>query len=149
MKETPFRFRLSSVLRLARVHEDEGQRLLATEVAAEAWARGRADACAEAYAACASPGPAGGGYALTAVADFKARAASAALRAEALRLAQAESRVAGERLGAARDEVVGRVRRRRSLEELEDRHRTLHAEEAGRAAQRSLDELVSTRRRAR
>lgn len=149
MKQTPFRFRLGSVLRLARVHEDEGQRLLATEVAAEAWARGRAEACAEAYAACTWPGSHGEGYAPTAVADFTARAANAALRAEALRRAQAESRVAGERLSAARDEVISRVRRRRSLEELEDRHRTVHAEEAGRAVQRSLDELVSSRRRAR
>lgn len=140
MNEAPFRFRLRSVLRVARAHEQAAQRAMAVETAAEDRARAHAAVCAEAYAAVPA-------HDQPASADaFRHRAATAALRAEALRNAEAATAEAGERLAAARDEVLSTVSRRRSLEELEERHRSAHALYAARAAQRSLDDLAAVRR---
>lgn len=145
MSETPFRFRLRSVLRVAKADEDAAQRAMAAEAAAEDRARAHTASCAEAYAACTAG--AAGGQPPTPADAFRRQAATASLRAEALRHAEAASVAAGRRVDAARDEVLASVTRRRSLEELEERHRSVHALYAARAAQRSLDDLAAVRRR--
>jgi len=77
--------------------------------------------------------------------DFKGRRQRAALRADQALLADENLREMLEAEIAARDQLRGAVRRRRSLEKLEGRRLAVQAGLAAHAAQRSLDELATMR----
>lgn len=134
-----FRFRLAPVLRVARLREDAERARLAAAAAEEVAAERRRLERVATYDATPPPGT---GLA----ADFDANRVVADLRAQAVTDAEAAHRYAGDRLATARDEWLRASRRVKSLEELEDRHAAAHAMAAARAAQRSLDDLVKTRR---
>jgi flagellar biosynthesis chaperone FliJ len=134
------KFRLATVLRVAKLEEEAQQRKTATanreQQAAQAEEAARADAYAERDV---FGGP-------TDAAAFQQQTITNQLRAGALHAAQRESVSAAERLERARDDLMSRVRRTRTLEDLEDRHNVAVAVYAARAAQRGLDDMVRFRR---
>jgi hypothetical protein len=136
-----FRFRLASVLRVARLREDAHRAQVAAAAAAEAAAERHRLERTAAYEArpTMESAPA---------ADFDDQRIVADLRARGVADAETGKQVAEDRLAAARDEWLRAARRVKSIEELEDRHRAAHAMTAARAAQRVLDDLARARRQA-
>ena len=134
-----FKFRLASVLKVARLREDAERARVAIAAAEEVAAERRRLERIGAYEALP---PAGAAPA----ADFDAGREVADLRARAVSDAEAAKREAAERLATARDEWLRAARRVKSMEELEERHHAAHAMAAARAAQRSLDDLARARR---
>jgi len=140
MSEQNFKFRLATVLRVARVREEAEQR----RTAAAATARDTAQTLAEERQLRYDEL---GSLVRTGADDFGARIETAALRASALHRAGEACDLAAARLDSARSDLLARARHTRTLEELEDRHRAIHVVQASRAAQRSLDDLARIRRR--
>ena len=134
-----FKFRLATVLRVARVKEEQQRAELAAAQRAAAEAeQARAD---RQVAYDERPATTGG-----TVQAFEGTREVIDLRARALREA-AEAREAAEvEFQHARDSWMSAARRVKSLEELEDRHYAAHAMVAARAAQRALDDLARARR---
>lgn len=128
------RFRLASVLRIARVREQLEEQKAAERTRAEAAAAREAAARAEAITR------------LPATDDFLADRQRAELRATAAVEASSAHDDARQQLATARAQWHDALRRVRSLEELEARHKAAFAVFASRAAQRALDDLVRTRR---
>lgn len=133
------KFRLASVLRVARLREDIERAHTAARAAEEAAAERAEQARTAAYEALPP--------ATTASAtEFDEHRAVSDLRARSLADAAAAREDATDRLLAARSQWLAESRRVRSLEELEDRHHAAQAMVAARAAQRVLDDLVRIRR---
>lgn len=135
-----FKFRLATVLRVARIREEAEQRRMSAAAATAETAHAVAEQRRLRFDELGSltPSPAE---------EFSARIETAALRASALHRAGEERDLAAARLASARDDLLARARHTRTLEELEDRHLALHVVQASRAAQRSLDDLARMRRR--
>lgn len=133
------RFRLGTVLRLARSDEREAQTSLArTREQAE-----RADEAARAALARAADDD---GSEVTSVTELRRHRQLAELRAQdAATTARRREELLAEAI-AARTEWLAAVRRRRSLEGLEDRHHATRAALAARASQKALDDLAQVRR---
>ena len=140
MSERKFKFRLATVLRVARIKEDqEKARLAASQRAAAAAEREQLERQA-AYEARPT--------AVTGTVDEHVQTkAIIDLRARALKEAADARHEAEAQLSAARDSWLSAARRVKTLEELEDRHYAAHATVAARAAQRALDDLARARRR--
>lgn len=132
--------RLRSVLRLAKRNEEGALR-----GAAEAERRAR-DATQGAEESSRRLEELDDGGAINA-GDFRRHQQKASLRADQASQADDRLREMLEAEVLARDELRGAVRRRRSLEELESRRLATQASLAAHAAQRSLDELATMRRR--
>ena len=133
--------RVRSILRLAQRDEEAAQRAHADGVTAVVDAEARRQAAAERVDDAESTST-------TSVtpAELIAARQRASLRA-------ADERVADERLRelledqlVLRTELLGALRRRRSLENLEERHQATQASIAAHAAQKALDEIASLRR---
>jgi len=134
------KFRLATVLRVAKLEEEAQQRKTAAENRATEAARAEEEARTAAYAQRDEfGGP-------TDAAAFQQQTLTNQLRAGALHAAQSDHVSAQARLEFARDDLMARVRRTRTLEDLEDRHNIAVAVYAARAAQRGLDDLVRFRR---
>ena len=131
--------RLRSVLRLARRHEESALRESAATVRRVADAGRAADEAAGRISEVREEQPATGG-------DLTAHRQRALLRAEQARVAEAELAEKLYEQVTARNELLGAVRRRRSIEELEQRRLATQAGLAAHAAQRALDELAAVRR---
>jgi flagellar biosynthesis chaperone FliJ len=134
------KFRLATVLRVAKLEEEAQQRATAAANRTAEAARLEEAARAEAYAQREErDGPSD-------AAVFQQQTISNQLRAGALHAAQRASVSASERLELARDDLMARVRKTRTLEDLEERHNIAVAVYAARAAQRGLDDMVRYRR---
>ncbi|HVT77164.1 MAG TPA: hypothetical protein VHD87_09045 [Acidimicrobiales bacterium] len=134
------KFRLATVLRVAKLEEEAQQRKTAAANREAEAARAEEAERAAAYSARDEfGGP-------TEVAAFQQQILTNQLRAGALHTAQQNTVTAADRYELARDELLGRVRRTRTLEDLEERHNIAVAVYAARAAQRGLDDLVRFRR---
>ena len=133
--------RVRSILRLAQRDEETAQRAHADAETAVVEAEGRRRAAADR------------------VEDAEATEANSATPAELIAARQRASlRAADERDAdirlrelledqlVLRAELLGALRRRRSLENLEDRHQATQAALAAHAAQKALDEVASLRR---
>lgn len=81
--------------------------------------------------------------------QFRDHQQRAALRADQARIADEELREMLDIELQARDRLKGAIRRRKSLENLEDRRLATQATLAAQAAQRALDELAVLRRQQR
>lgn len=134
-----FRFRLHTVLRVARIRERRDRQQLALENRRAQAAAGAEAARRAAYAARPEPVPAD-------APGFEVASIIGALRARAVREAEDEREAAIIRAAAAREEWLRASREVKSLEQLEERHRAAHAMVAARAAQRALDDLARLRR---
>lgn len=135
-----FRFRLQTVLRVARVREQRERQQLALEHRRVREAADVETARRSAYDTRPEPVPAD-------VPGFEAAQVLGALRARAVREAEDEREAAIIRAAAAREEWLRASRNVKSLEQLRERHRAAHAMVAARAAQRALDDLARLRRR--
>lgn len=133
--------RVRSILRLAQRDEEAAQRAHADGETAVVEAEARRQAAAER------------------VDDAETTSSSSVTPAELIAARQraslraADERVADERLRelledqlVLRTELLGALRRRRSLENLEERHQATQASIAAHAAQKALDEIASLRR---
>lgn len=133
------RFRLGTVLRLARSDEREAQ---TAAVRADQEAERADTAVTEARARLDDPA----GAPVMSVAELHRRRQLAELRAQdAIGAERRREELLADAL-AARSEWLAAVRRRRSLEGLEDRHIATRAAIAARASQKALDDLASIRR---
>src|SRR5206468_2894065 len=110
MSTGKFKFRLASVLKVARLREDAQRAQLAIAAAGEVAAERRRLERVAAYEALP---PAGAGS----VADFQAGREIADLRARSVTDAEAARQEAAARLNAARDEWLRAARRVKSIEE--------------------------------
>lgn len=141
MSDPRFRFRLSSVLRVAQLRK----RLAEQKVAEDALIAGKAEreeqARIDAYQVHED-----GVAPVTDMAGFTTRRQRGERLAESVKLAEADRRRAEAALTEARDKWLQEARKARSLERLEERHHAAHAMVAARAAQRALDDLVRIRR---
>jgi flagellar biosynthesis chaperone FliJ len=132
------RFRLDSVLRVARLREKQAEKSLAERVRDEQRAAAEVLERTAVFEASGTPEPAP-------ATEFSADRLARELRAGAV-LSAAEARGrAAEQLVAARDEWLRAARHRRTVEELEERHHAAHAMVAAQAAQRTLDDLARVR----
>ena len=134
------KFRLATVLRIARIEEEREH--LRTAAAARLVEHAKAEEAERQIAydsrdALESPASA---------ARFQQQLLANNLRADALHAANVASLDAADRLEIAREELLARARRTRTLEDLEERHRVTNAVQAARAAQKTLDDLVRFRR---
>ena len=140
MTERSKKFRLDAVLRVARIRQKQAEgelaRRLADERQAEETRRQRAAAYDARPAERPAPAP-----------QFEAERATAERRAAAATQAAGDHEAARDHLRAARDTWAAAARRRRSVDELEERHHATRAAIASRAAQRALDDLSRARRR--
>jgi flagellar biosynthesis chaperone FliJ len=135
------KFRLATVLRVARLEEEAEQRRTAAANRDKQAAEIELDERAAAYAERGEiDGPTDGAL-------FQQQAMTNALRAEALHVADVANIDARDRLELAREDLMARARRTKSLEDLEDRHNIAFAITAALAAQRSLDDMVRFRRK--
>lgn len=141
MKKTSRKFRLATVLRLAKLEEEAQQRRTADAARLAEAAKALETAREAAYAAreLGESGP-------LSTALFEQLTQTSQLKAEALHVAQAESADAATRLELARDDLMLRARRTQTLEDLEERHKVAYAVQAALAAQRTLDDLVRVRK---
>jgi hypothetical protein len=121
-------FRLASVLRVAKLREQQRERELAVAVAG-----GRVAAATEALR-------------LDVYRDRPDDPTIGALRAQAVIQAGRARRHADDELVAARGRWLDATRNRRVLDELEARHHAAAALVATRASQRALDDLARRRR---
>jgi len=135
------KFRLATVLRVARLEEEAEQRRTAAAKRESEAAQAERDARAAAYAERGdSDGPTDGAL-------FQKTTMTNALRAEALHVADVNKIDARDRLELAREDLMARARRTKTLEDLEERHNIAFAITAALAAQRSLDDMVRFRRK--
>ena len=134
------KFRLATVLRVAKLEEESQQRKTAAANREREAAQDEEKARAEAYAQRDELGGP------TDAAAFQQQTITSSLRAGALHSAQQSTVDAHERLELAREDLMARVRKTRTLEDLEERHNIAVAVYAARAAQRGLDDLVRFRR---
>lgn len=133
--------RMRSILRLAQRDEDAAQRAHADGEAALARAEDRRRAAAE-RVDDATTNP----ESSVTPSELIAARQRASLRAADERDADERLRELLEDQLVLRSELLGALRRRRSLENLEDRHQATQASLAAHAAQKSLDEIASMRR---
>jgi flagellar biosynthesis chaperone FliJ len=134
------KFRLATVLRVAKLEEEAQQRATAAANRAREAAEAEEKSRAEAYTERDEfGGP-------TDTAAFQQQTITNQLRAGALHAAQRSMVDASERYELARDDLLSRVRKTRTLEDLEERHNIAVAVYAARAAQRGLDDMVRYRR---
>ena len=140
MKKISRKFRLATVLKVAKLEEEAQQR--ATAEAARTHQAAVTEEAARAAAYAARPDEQGP---LTS-AMFQQVTQAAQLKAEALHVAEIETVDASKRLELAREDLMLRARRTHTLEDLEERHKVAYAVHAALAAQRSLDDLVRARR---
>ena len=134
------KFRLATVLRVAKLEEEAEQRRTAAAKRESEAAQTERDARAAAYAQRDELGGP------TDAAAFQQQTITHSLRAGALHVADSNNIDARERLELAREDLMARARRTRTLEDLEERHNVAFAITAARAAQRSLDDMVRYRR---
>lgn len=142
MKKVSRKFRLATVLKIAKAEEEKQQRATADAMrVAEAAAALEAarEAAYESRGTIQGSGP-------VSTALFEQLTQSAQLKAEALHVAQNETIDATTRLELAREDLALRARKTHTLEDLEERHRIAYAVQAALAAQRTLDDLVRVRR---
>jgi hypothetical protein len=134
------KFRLATVLRVARLEEEAQQRRTAAAKRDVDAADAERDARQVAYDARDDlVGP-------MERALFEQQMTTGHLRADALHVATVETVDARDRLELAREDLMARARRTKTLEDLEERHNVAFAITAARAAQRSLDDLVRAKR---
>lgn len=134
------KFRLATVLKVAKRAEEAQQVKTGEAARAEEAAQQEVAARAEHYGQRDQfGGP-------TDSAVFQAQIITNQLRAGALHVAENDALDAEERLNLAREDLLARARRTRTLEDLEERHNVAYAVSAARAAQRALDDLVRSRR---
>ncbi len=131
--------RLRGVLRLARSDEDKALRDSAATGRRVAEAGRAAHEAADRVSEIRDETPA-------TARDLAAHRQRAELRAEQARQAEVNLEDKLYEQITARNELLGAVRRRRSIEELEERRIATQAGLAAHAAQRALDELASMRR---
>jgi flagellar biosynthesis chaperone FliJ len=129
------RFRLETVLRVARIREKQHERSLAERLRDEQKAAADLAERKHVY----ELRPTGG--------DFRQEHTVGELRARAVQDAGEARRAAEEQLAAARDQWLAATRHRRAVEQLEDRHMAATAMIAARASQRALDDMARARRR--
>jgi flagellar protein FliJ len=134
------KFRLATVLRVARLEEEAEQRRTAAAKREAEAAVAERDAREAAYAERDDVGGP------TDQVAFQQQQITSALLASALHVADANRVKADQRLELAREDLMARARRTRTLEDLEERHNVAFAITAARAAQRTLDDLVRFRR---
>jgi flagellar biosynthesis chaperone FliJ len=135
------KFRLATVLRVARLEEEAEQRRTAAAKRESEAAQAERDAREAAYAERAEiDGPTDGAL-------FEQQTMTNSLRAEALHVANVNNIDARDRLELAREDLMARARRTKTLEDLEERHNISFAITAALAAQRSLDDMVRYRRK--
>lgn len=142
MKKVSRKFRLATVLKIAKI-EEEKQQLETAEAMRVAEAKKLLEAAREASYEARETGE-GKGPVSTAL--FQLLTQNSQLKAEALHVAQAENVEASARLELAREDLMLRARRTHTLEDLEDRHNVAYAVQAALAAQRTLDDLVRHRK---
>jgi flagellar biosynthesis chaperone FliJ len=140
VKKISRKFRLATVLKVAKLEEEAQQR--ATGEAARAQQAAAAEEAAREDAYAARPVE----EAAMSAAMFQQVTQAAHLKAEALHVAKAETVEATRRLELAREDLMLRARRTHTLEDLEERHAVAYAVHAALAAQRTLDDLVRARR---
>jgi flagellar biosynthesis chaperone FliJ len=133
------RFRLETVLRVARLREKQAEKDIAIrlrdEQKAEAEVLERTAVFESSRVADAADG-----------ATFASEASISRLRAGGVLSAEDARARAVDQLTAARDEWLRAARHRRSVDELKERHHAAHAMVAAQAAQRSLDDLARRRK---
>ena len=134
------RFRLESVLRVARLREKQSEKSVAERARDEQRAEAEVMERTAVLEVAATPAGATGD-------EFLAKQTITELRAGAVTSANEARRRAADQLAAARDQWLQAARHRRTLEELEDRHHAAHAMVAAQAAQRSLDDMARRRRK--
>lgn len=137
---TQKKFRLASVLRLARHREEHAT----TAHYQSTKSLDSAVTTAEAAANNAKNKPAEGS-----VADFQRFADRAELRGQSALLSEQERRDRLAEEMVARSALLDQVRHRRGLEILEERHSKIRANLAAQAAERALDDLVPYQHRRR
>jgi hypothetical protein len=135
------RFRLETVLRVARLREKQAEKDIAIRLREEQKAEAELLERTAVFETVREVEPGDGG-------SFAADASVAQLRAGGVMSAE-EARIrAADQLTAARDEWLRAARHRRSVDELKERHHAAHAMVAAQAAQRTLDDLARRRRQA-
>lgn len=144
MKKVSRKFRLATVLKIAKVEEEKQQR-----ATADALRVSEAAAALEAARETAYQAREGGGSGPVSAALFEQLTQAAQLKAEALHVARADALDAATRVELAREELAARARRTHTLEDLEERHNVAYAVHAALAAQRTLDDLVRARKAVR
>lgn len=142
MKKISRKFRLATVLKIAKLEEEKQQRATAEAVRVQDAAAALEAAREEAYQARAT----GEGDGPISAALFQQLTQSARLKADALHVAHAENIDASTRLELAREDLMARARKTHTLQDLEERHNVAYAVHAALAAQRTLDDLVRARR---
>ncbi len=133
--------RVRSILRLAKRDEEAAQRAFADADSAVSDAEARRQAAAERVDETTAATPT-----TSTPAQLIAARQRASLRAADERNADERLRELLEDQLALRTELLGALRRRRSLENLEQRHQATQASLAAHAAQKALDEVASLRR---
>ncbi|MDP1794173.1 MAG: hypothetical protein Q8K63_08545 [Acidimicrobiales bacterium] len=141
MKKVSRKFRLATVLKIAKAEEEKQQMVTADALRVREAAAALEAAREAAYAAREA-----GGSGPVSTALFEQLTQSAQLKAEALHVAHNESIDAATRVELAREELAARARKTHTLEDLEERHNVAYAVHAALAAQRTLDDLVRFRK---
>ena len=133
------RFRLETVLRVARLREKQAEKDIATRLREEQKAEAELLERTAVFERVRTVDPADG-------ATFVSETGISRLRAGGVLSAEDARARAGDQLAAARDEWLRAARHRRSVDELKERHHAAHAMVAAQAAQRSLDDLARRRK---
>ena len=132
---------LTRMLSRAQIHEDAAQRELAARVRSSESQRAALQAReAKLRDAHGADAPASSAQ------SFQRTRVALAASARAVDDATAAAAIAVEEVLLAQQELLARARERRTLERLDDRDRAVLATLASKAAQRSLDDLVTRRR---
>lgn len=134
------KFRLATVLRIAQIEEEREQ--LRTAAAARLVEQAKQEEASRQFTYDNRDPMAR----RATTAEFQQQAQAGKWQAEALHAANVASLDAAARLEVARDELLARARRTRTLEDLEERHNITTAVAAARAAQKTLDDLMRFRR---
>jgi len=135
-----YSFRLSKVLRVRRIEEEQAAaRLAAAHMVAGAAAGREAERRQALASRCARHG-------LQSAASFLVWAETTALAGEALSDAQNERRRADDEVDSWRAEWSSAVARVSALEHLDDRSRAAHGVERRREETKVTDDIVTTRR---
>ena len=133
------RFRLETVLRVARLREKQAEKDIAVRLREEQKAEADVLERTAVFESVRSVEAADG-------ATFASEASVSRLRAGGVLSAEDARARAVDQLHAARDEWLRAARHRRSVDELKERHHAAHAMVAAQAAQRSLDDLARRRK---
>lgn len=143
LKKVSRKFRLATVLKVAKLEEEAQQRATAAAAREQQAAEAEEAAREAAYHAHAPE------QAPMSTAMFQQVTQAAHLKADALHIAQSETEDATRRVELAREDLMLRARKTHTLEDLEERHKVAYAVQAALAAQRTLDDLVRVRKLAR